>query len=581
MSDATRFSLLAGLLLSAPAWSAPLQITIDPIQVMHDGQPKAAIGYNGQTPGPVLHLDEGEDAVIQVTNNLKETTSIHWHGMILPFTQDGVPGFGFAGIAPGETFTYRFPVKQNGTFWYHSHSGMQEQEGAYGAIVIKPKKREPFRYDRDYVVLFSDRHRDSGETIFNHLKAAADYYNQQQSTLSDLFADMRSKGVWATLKDRWMWGDMRMSPNDISDVQGYRYLLNGKTPDEDWRAGFNPGERIRLRLVNASAMTYFDVRIPGLKMTVVQADGTNVQPVLVDELRLAVAETYDVIVQPETAQAYRIFAETMARDGFASGSLSPRADLVAPMPALRPKPELTMADMSMGSMDHDMAGMDHDMTGMSGMDHDMTNMDMANMSGMDHDMSQMTPARDPFYAPGSGLTPQAADDGKFLSYTDLKVQKPRYAFRPATREIELRLTGNMERYSWSINGIKYEDAEPLRLQYGERVRFKFVNDTMMTHPMHLHGMWTHLDTGSGKWNPVKHVVSIAPATTVYTEVEVDAPGEWAFHCHLMYHMMGGMFRKVIVEGAPESAAALSAPWQEVPLQKAPLQKQQQAQRGIL
>jgi L-ascorbate oxidase len=334
-------------------------------------------------------------------------------------------------------------------------------------------------------------------------------------------------------------------------VQGFTGLINGKGPEQNWTGLFKPGERVRLRLINSSAMTYFDVRLPGLKMTVVQADGNNVQPVIVDELRIGVAETYDVIVQPKDDKAYTLFAESMGRSGFARGTLAPREGMLGEIPELRPAPLLTMADMGMahagmdhGSMSHgDMAGMDH-----SGMNHGA-------MAGMDHgSMSQGQPAElpaDPFYAEGSGLVPQAYNDGRFLSYADLRAQKPLYAEREPTREIELRLTGNMERYIWSINGIKESDAEPIRLQYGERVRFKFVNETMMTHPMHLHGMWSILDVGAGQWNPVKHVISVAPGTTVYMETEVDAPGKWAFHCHLAYHAAAGMFRTVIVEGGPE------------------------------
>ncbi len=343
-----------------------------------------------------------------------------------------------------------------------------------------------------------------------------------------------------------MWGDMRMMSSDIEDVQGFTGLINGKGPEQNWTGLFKPGERVRLRLINSSAMTYFDVRLPGLKMTVVQADGNNVQPVTVDELRIGVAETYDVIVQPKEDQAYTLFAESMGRSGFARGTLAPREGMQGEIPALRPAPLLTMADMGMAhaGMDHgDMAGMDH-----SGMNHgDITGMDHGNMN---HGEAAALPA-DPFYAEGSGLIPQAYNDGRFLSYADLRAQKPLYEDREPTREIELRLTGNMERYIWSINGIKESDAEPIRLQYGERVRFKFVNETMMTHPMHLHGMWSILDVGADQWNPVKHVISVAPGTTVYMETEVDAPGKWAFHCHLSYHAAAGMFRTVIVEGGPE------------------------------
>jgi len=526
-------------------------ITVDNVEIDTGDFVKKGIGYNGASPGPVLRFKEGEDVTINVTNNLKVSTSIHWHGLILPFEMDGVPGISFDGIAPGETFTYKFPVTQNGTYWFHSHSGFQEPDGAYGAIVIESKDREPFRYDREYVVQLTDKHPHSGDRIMRNLKMMPDYYNRKQQTLGDFFKDSKENGLGATIDDRMAWGGMRMMATDIEDVQGFTGLINGKGPSQNWTGLFKPGERIRLRFINSSAMTYFDIRIPGLEMLVVQADGNNVQPVNVDEFRIGVAETYDVIVRPKEDKAYTIFAESMGRSGYARGTLATAEGMEAEVPELRPASLLTMADMG---MDHDMPGMDH--SSMKGMDHSKMDMGDSSMKGMDHSKMDMGESTDPFYAAGSGLIPAAANGGKFLSYSDLRAQKPIYEDREPTREIELRLTGNMERYTWSINGIKYEDAEPLRLQYGERVRFKFVNETMMTHPMHLHGMWTLLDVNAGKWNPIKHVVSVAPGTTVYTETEVDEPGQWAFHCHLSYHAAAGMFRKVIVEGGPKEVAAL-------------------------
>ncbi|MDZ7841688.1 MAG: copper resistance system multicopper oxidase [Gammaproteobacteria bacterium] len=546
MKKSMLVAMLAGF-ASLAANAGEYDITVDRVRIDTGDFVKSGIGYNGASPGPVLRFKEGEEVTINVTNNLDEMTSIHWHGLILPFEQDGVPGISFPGIKPGETFTYRFPIVQSGTYWFHSHSGFQEPNGAYGAIVIEPEGREPFRYDREYVVQLTDKHPHSGDRIMRNLKMSADYYNRQQQTLGDFFAESRERGFRGALKDRLMWGDMRMMKADIEDVQGFTGLINGKGPEQNWTGLFEPGERIRLRFINSSAMTYFDIRIPGLAMTVVQADGNNVQPVNVDEFRIGVAETYDVIVHIKEEKAYTVFAESMGRSGYARGTLAPEAGMTAEVPALRDAPLLTMADMG-GHMDHgdmgqggmnddDMAGMDH-----SAMGH----------GGMEHDDGDDLP-EDPFYAAGSGLIPTASDGGKFLSYADLKAQKPLYEYREPTREIELRLTGNMERYEWSINGIKYQDADPVVLQYGERVRFKFVNETMMTHPMHLHGMWSILDVGEGKWNPLKHVVSVAPATTVYMETEVDAPGEWAFHCHLSYHAAAGMFRKIVVEGGPDSA----------------------------
>lgn len=541
---------LVGAYSTASAETYDLSIGVTSTNVTGTSRPALAI--NETIPGPVLRFREGEDLVINVTNTLDVDTSIHWHGLILPPSQDGVPGISFDGIKPGTTHTYRFPAQQSGTYWYHSHSGLQEQAGVYGAIIIEPAKREPFKYDRDYVVVLSDFHDQAPERIRANLKNRPDYYNFSQRTAGDFFRDVTRDGFSTTLEDRKMWGEMRMMPTDIADVSGYTFLINGNNPAQNWTGLFKPGERIRLRFVNAAAMTYFDIRIPGLEMTVVQADGNNVQPVTVDEFRIAVSETYDVIVRPRDSAAYTIFAESMGRTGFARATLAPREGMVGDVPELRERPLLTMADMAMGH--GEMQGMGHtnmdnaDAAAMSGMDH-------SNMRGMDHSAMAVNDKADPFYAPGSGLTPKAAmEGGRFLSYADLKAQKPLYEERPATREIELRLTGNMERYIWSINGVKYSDAEPIRLKYGERVRFKFVNETMMSHPMHLHGMWTILDNGSGKWNPVKHTVNVPPGTTLYTETEVDAPGSWAFHCHLIYHMAAGMFREVIVEGGPQTAS---------------------------
>ena len=610
----TARGLLAAAFLTASAVGAQAGIynlTVDRVKIDTGEFVKDGIGYNGASPGPVLRFKEGEDVTINVTNNLRETTSIHWHGLILPYQQDGVPTISYDGIKAGETFTYNFPIVQSGTYWFHSHSGLQEPDGAYGAIVIEPKDREPFRYDREYVVQLTDKHPHSGARIMRNLKMMPDYYNRMQRTAGDFFSDVSKKGLGATLSDRGDWGDMRMMPTDIEDVQGFTPLINGKGPSQNWTGIFKPGERVRLRFINSSAMTYFDIRIPGLKMTVVSADGNNVRPVTVDEFRIAVAETYDVIVRPREDKAYTVFAETMGRSAYARGTLAPRPGMTAEVPKLRKGPLLTMADMGMahegmdhGSMkgmsDKGMAGMDHsamkgvgatpakpmDHGSMKGMDHSamkgmnhgtakpmpkdsMKGMDHSAMKpaaknpmkGMDHSahggMAGMNAAKktDPFYAAGSGLAPKAANGGKFLSYADLKAQKPLYKLRPPTREIEIRITGNMERYIWSLNDVKYGDAEPIRLKYGERVRFKFVNETMMTHPMHLHGMWSILDTGAKKWNPIKHVVSVSPGTTVYMETEVDAPGQWAFHCHLSYHAAAGMFRKVIVEGGPKQAAS--------------------------
>ena len=566
-----KIRLLTGILslfMPTLVLAGEYDLTVDRVTIDTGDFVKQGIGYNGKSPGPVLRFKEGEKVRINVTNNLDEMTSIHWHGLILPFSQDGVPGISFPGIKTGETFTYEFPIVQAGTYWFHSHSGFQEPDGAFGAIVIEPDGREPHSYDREYVIQLTDKHPHSGDRIMRNLKMMPDYYNRQQQTVGEFFSDVSEKGLMSTLMDRLAWGGMRMMKADVEDLQGFTGMINGKGPKQNWTGLFEPGERVRLRFINSSAMTYFDVRIPGLEMTVIQADGNNVQPVNVDEFRIGVAETYDVIVQPKEAQAYTVFAESMGRSGYARGTLAPEEGMEAPVPSLREPARLTMADMAgMPGMDH--GGMDHgssdemdhgnmNQSSMSGMDHSgmdgMEDKKGASMAGMDHGamMAGEGETSDPFYAKGSGLTPVAANGGRFLSYADLKAREPLYEDREPTREIELRLTGNMERYTWSINGVKYEDADPIRLQYGARVRFKFVNETMMAHPMHLHGMWSILDVGAGERNPIKHTVSVQPGTTLYMETEVDAPGQWAFHCHLSYHAASGMFRKVIVEGGPES-----------------------------
>ena len=529
-------------------------VTVDRVRINTGNFRKMGVGYNKSQIPTILRFREGEEVTINVTNNLRESTSIHWHGLVLPFRQDGVPGISFNGIAPGETFTYRFPIQQAGTYWFHSHSGFQEPDGAYGAIVIEPRDGERLGANRDYVVQLADKHPHPGSRIMRNLKRMPDYYNRSQRTLQTLIKDSRQDGLKAALKDRGMWGRMRMMPTDIEDVQGYTALINGRSTSQNWIGLFRPGEKIRLRIINSSAMTYFDMRIPGLKMTVVQADGNDVKPVTVDELRVAVAETYDVIIQPRENKVYSIIAESMGRTALVRGTLSPKKGYAGAVPRLRSKPLLTVADMS-GMMGMDMG--DHVMQNasgmqtMSGMEHSkMQGMNKPGMNGMENSGMNMSGNHDPFYAPGSGLTPKAYNGGKFLSYTDLRAARPLYRNRAASRTIELRLTGNMERYIWSINGVKYEDADPIVLNYGERVRIRFINETMMAHPMHLHGMWSIIDTGQGARNPIKHTVSVQPGTTTDIEVEVDAPGQWAFHCHLSYHADGGMFRKVVVRGRP-------------------------------
>ena len=554
----SRYGFVAVALLAATAQAATYDLIIGKTPINFTGQPREAITVNGQLPAPLLRFQEGEEVVLNVTNALDTDSSLHWHGFILPYTMDGAPGFGFAGIKPGETFSYRFKIQQSGTYWYHSHSDLQEQAGLYGPIVIEPTRPEPYKYDRDYVVMLSDWTDQAPRTVMNKLKKQSDYYNYSQQTVADFFREVSAKGWDAAVQNRLDWGQMRMMATDIADVAGYTFLVNGRTPEQNWSGLFKPGERLRLRLINGSAMSIFDVRIPGLKMTVVQADGNNVTPTPVDELRISVAETYDIIVQPQDDQAYTLFAESLDRTGYARATLAPREGMSGEIPELRPRPLLTMADMAgHGGMDHgSMAGMDHgSMAVMDTETVDHSKMGHSSMAGMDHSTmnhggaanAAQTPADRVKPNPQSGLYPKAADGGKFLIYNDLRAMTAYPDYRAPDREIEIRLTGNMERYIWTLNDKKFVDAEPIRLKYGERVRFKLTNTTMMTHPIHLHGMWMQLDIGKGAFNPLKHVVNVLPGQTVYADVSVDAKGEWPFHCHLLYHMHAGMMRKVIVD----------------------------------
>ncbi len=617
-------------------------LTYSPTPVNFTGKDRIATAINGSVPAPILRWREGDTVTIDVTNNLAEDASIHWHGLILPSAMDGVPHVsdGFGGIKPGETFRYRFPIVQSGTYWYHSHSGFQEQTGAYGAIIIDPKEPEPFEYDRDYVVMLSDWSDENPANIYAKLKKMSDYYNFRERTVGDALHDLERLGWDGFWAQRKMWNEMRMSDRDISDVTGYTYtfLMNGVTPAEGWLALFKRGEKVRLRIINGSAMTFFDLRIPGLKMTVVAADGQYVEPVTVDEIRLGVAETYDVIVEPSAEQAYTIFAQAIDRSGYARGTLTPDPAMTANVPEMDPPPVLTHMDMgmdmSMMGMDHSMMGMNHggmqgmdhskmkgmnhggmqgmdhskmkgmNHGGMQGMDHSkmmgmnhggMQGMDHSKMMGMNHggmqgmDHSKMMgmkhggmPSRrryDPSnYGTGKAgfgsaekvvhapteTGPQVdmiADGARYhlddpgiglrengrrvLTYADLYNLNRTPDPREPEREINLHLTGNMSRYMWSMNGIKFADADKLHLKFGERVRINLLNDTMMNHPIHLHGMWSDLETGDPNYIPRKHTVIVQPGSRISYLVTADAMGGWAYHCHLLYHM-AGMFRHVVV-----------------------------------
>ncbi|WP_407476167.1 copper resistance system multicopper oxidase [Acinetobacter baumannii] len=615
MSHKTISSLVAvfGLLVSPWTLAAikEYHLNINEQQVNVTGKPLKRITVNGKFIAPLLEFEEGDEAVIHVHNQLKnQDTSLHWHGLLLPGLMDGVPGFNnFKGIAPNGDFVYRFKVKQNGTYWYHAHSKGQEQDGLYGPLVIYPKGKIPVaaheKTDRDYVVMLSDFHDSSSDSIMKNLKKSAEYYQNRRETVSDVWKQVKAQGLKATWQDRSMWNQMRMLKTDMSDVTGYTFLVNGKTPQQNWTGNFKAGDKVRLRFINASAMSFFDVRIPNLKMTVVSADGQPVKPVAIDEFRIGTAETYDVIVEPKQPN-YQIEAESIDRSGFAIGTLhNENTQAVGPvqMPTPRPRALLTMDDMGMShgsgsnehaghqmNMQHDMSAMpemkketsqanhdhtmmkmDHDMKNMSsdGHDHSMLHMmhDMSAMSEMNHDMQAMSasehdhammnmnhempaqsenkPKKDePVYGWANASTPAGM---KALQYSDLQSLTPQPDTRAPERELVIRLGGNMERYIWTINGKKFSDTTPLQVKYGERIRLKFVNDSMMAHPMHLHGMFMQLENGQQAENlPNKHTIIVPPGKTVTALLTADALGEWAIHCHLLYHMSAGMMNKLIV-----------------------------------
>ncbi len=608
-------SLLVSLCLFSSTWGMAAvreyRLTIDEGMVNVIGKPLKRITVNGQFPAPLLEFEEGDDAVIRVTNKLKnQDSSVHWHGLLLPGIMDGVPGFnGFNGIKPNEEYVYKFKVRQSGTYWYHAHSKGQEQDGLYGSLVIYPKDRKPLaaheQTERDYVVMLSDFHKQTSDQIQNNLKVSAEYYQNRRETVFDVWKQIQRDGLKTTWSDRKMWNQMRMLKTDMSDVTGYTFLVNGKTPEQNWTGMFKPNEKVRLRFVNASAMSFFDVRIPHLKMTVVSADGQPVKPVAVDEFRIGTAETYDVIVEPK-GNHYQIEAESIDRSGFAIGTLhnelTPKASGIH-MPNARPRSLLTMEDMgmdhssmgggsmqgmdhskmsadSMQGMDHSkmsadsMQGMDHSKMsadGMQGMDHskmsadsmqgmdhskmsadsmqsmDHSKMNADSMQGMDHsqhDQASKSKNDQVVYGWANASTPQG---DKALQYSDLKSLTPQPDTREATSELVVRLGGTMERYVWTINGKKFSEAEPLKVKYGERIRIKFINDSMMAHPMHLHGMFMQLENGQPPVDmPNKHTVVVPPGKTVTALLTADELGEWAIHCHLLYHMSAGMMNKLIV-----------------------------------
>ena len=575
-------------------------LSIGETLVNYTGSTRPAVTINGTVPGPLLRWKQGTTVSLRVRNELPRgsihgpDTSIHWHGILLPANMDGVPGMSFDGIRPGESYLYRFDVKQAGTYWYHSHSGFQEQGGMYGPLVIDPDGPDPIASDRDYVVMLSDWTDMNPAKLFARLKKMASHDNVYQRTVGDFMRDAERNGLPATIADRKMWGQMRMTPTDLSDVNGqtYTYLLNGTTALGNWTGVFAPGDKVRLRLINGSAMTYFDVRIPGLKLTVVAADGQPVHPVTVDELRIAAAETFDVIVQPSGQDAYTLFAQDSARTGYVSGTLAVREGLRAPIPPLDPRPIISMADMGHGDMHagHDMSAMEnpqpatasdphaghampgtnpsapigadphagHDMSAnagaMAGMDHGNAAMSDMGGGGMQAhpasetnnplvDMQTMAPTPK-LDDPGIGLRNNGR---RVLTYADLRSTFADPDGRDPGRTVELHLTGHMEKFAWSFDGLKFAQAQPLRMTYGERLRIVLVNDTMMSHPIHLHGMWSDVEDADGNFQVRKHTVDMPPGSKRSYRVRADALGRWAYHCHLFFHMESGMFREVQVQ----------------------------------
>lgn len=535
------------------------------------GRTGQAVTINGTVPAPLIRLREGQNVRIAVTNTLDEDTSIHWHGVLVPFQFDGVPGVSFPGIRPGETFVYDFPIRHSGTFWYHSHSGFQEQLGHYGPLIFDPADDDPVAYDREHVLVLSDWSFLPPHTLLQKLKQEAGYFNRQRMTLAGLLEDGNPEQDMP-LEDRLMWKGMRMDSTDIADITGYTYtfLINGHGPQENWTALFHPGERVRLRVINASAMTVFNLRIPGLRMTVVQADGNDVRPITVDEFQISVAETYDVIVEPTEDRAFTIVAESVDRSGLGRATLAPRPGMTADVPPVRPRPVLGMDDMGMGEMGG-MPGMDHGAMDHGAMDGSMGGADTGAMAGMDHgDMDMRDPANAPRdMAVGVGVdmvAPMPRDrtghpglglenvGHRVLTYRDLVALEANPDPRPPSRAVEIHLTGNMERFMWSFDGRKFsEGVEPIRFARNERVRVTLVNDTMMQHPIHLHGHFFEVVNGHAGRHPLKHTVNVLPGSIVTFDLTADNPGDWAFHCHLLFHMLAGMFNVVTVrplDGGP-------------------------------
>lgn len=572
---------------ATPVLNGPLiDLVVAETLVNYTGIQRMATTINGSIPAPTLRLREGDEVTIRVTNRLPVATSIHWHGILLPYQMDGVPGISFNGIAPGESFTYRFTLRQSGTYWYHSHSGFQEMTGMYGALIIEPRSGERYRADREHVMVLSDWTDENPMHVFSKLKVQSDIYNFNRPTFFDFTHDISRMGLQGALEKRRMWNQMRMNPTDLADLSAstMTFLMNGTAPAGNWTGLFRKEERVRLRFINAASNSFYDVRIPGLKLTVIQADGQDVEPVTVDEFRFGPGETYDLLVDPQD-DAYTIFAQSMDRSGYARGTLATQQGLSAPLPALDPVGWLAMADMmgamshqntnhssidasSMGhsAMDHSQMGhtikhggmtMDHDTHSMR---HDLTSPLSKPSSIVSHARSEYGPTvdmrvdmpRTNLDDPGvglrdlsrKGLRPQGH---RVLTLADLKsLDGVLDDHRAPSKEIELHLTGNMERYSWSFDGLEFGQSTPVSLRHNERIRIILQNDTMMTHPMHLHGMWSELETDQGELRVRRHTLPVQPAQRISYLTTPHDLGRWAWHCHLLFHMDAGMFREVVV-----------------------------------
>lgn len=551
-------NLHEGVMGYAPQTHFDLGFDYAPLTV--DGRKGRATAINGTVPAPLIRWREGDEVTMDVTNHLEDTdhASIHWHGILVPFRMDGVPGVNFSGIQPGETYRYRFRVKQAGTYWYHSHSRFQEQTGAYGPIIIDPKDGEPFDYDRDHVIVLSDWTFIDPETLFRNINLSPEYYIYYKRTVFDYLRDVKRMGFGEANAELLPFRKMNMSPRDLSNVTGslYTYLMNGHSPDMNWSGKFKPGETVRLRVINASSMSNFDVRIPGLDMKVVMADGKAVKPVDVHEFRIGVAETYDVLVTPKEHKAYTVYAESLDRSGYTRGTLAPEAGMEAEVPSLRPTPDRKLEDIGMGMMKGKyFGGMNHDK--MQHMHHKRMKMEHEDVPGPIHKPGGPMPfmpdksnpnvamtVMDPkprIHEPGIGL---GNDGWRVLAYKDLISAEPQPYKAEVDREMTINLTENMERYIFSLDGKKFTEHEgPYLFRHNERLRIYIVNHTMMDHPMHLHGMWMQLETGRGNEEiPFKHTLLVKPGEAMSVLITPIEKGDWAFHCHLLYHMEAGMFQ---------------------------------------